>query len=516
MNQISLSRNIELKFKYKQWDGLVEIIAKNKDNVRNVSFSRGRTLLFMCYEHDDIPLYLINIISEIHPEQVHMISKRHRNNVTAFNLCTTVLHEGIENHVSLIKLMHLLELEMQLGKESSITKMPDGKKRLPLHAFMMNYLIYLSEGKEDILKFTSMLINKNPSAIHSKDIYGRMPLSFLLLALESTNQGEEEIFIEVIKLFVCTCNKHPQWKSDFVDIFYSSLTKYSPQRLKVIKLLMKSIPSIHKIKPVRFLVTKIDFEESELRSLVENLPEGDLAKEHNEILHIMWTKHVNDWHSSQRSFSENSGRLTLFFSQRQQSYLKSIKKAITDSQLNDDENPLCENLERFWSRIKIILGSPNLMLHKICSIDCPIALMSVAVLLHKEQMFIRDENGNLPLHLAAANDPCPASQTTSSLDHIKTNYGNRWTIETLEKTKYGERWNIEIQDESDKRIDKTTLTKAELLLQLYPEALREKDAANNYPFMIAAINSNLNLCYKMLNMIPEVICHCHQKGHANA
>lgn len=490
---------LETKIKHKEWDELRNFIEKNKDLIKEqcATFCY-KTLLFMCYQNNDVPISLIHFINEIYPHQVQILCyKRPHTLVTAFDWRTTVLHEGINNHISLIKLTYLLELDIRLENKLSITKMSDGRKCFPLHTFMKNFSFYLSEKDHDVLKFTSLLINMNPQAIQCKDFQGRVPLSFLLLQLEPSNehiQDKEDIFIQVIKLIISMHDSYPRWKCDFIPIIRSSITTYSPQRLKVLSILIQACPPMHMHKSPLRLFIEMDLKENELMWLREYSSEKDLALEYCEILELLWIQHVDNWHrcssektSSIRSRYQQKG---LFFLKSQEACLKSIKLSIEDYKLNNDLNTVCKAFKTFWSKIHIILGCPTLMIHKLCTIQCPRALMEISVFLHQEQLSTYDKDERLPLHVALTDN---THSNALCLDY---------------KQEKNEEWTVTMSQDKEEKAEENhaDVTKADLLLQLYPEALREKDGTLNiYPFMIAAMNSNLNLCYQMLRMSPEVL-----------
>jgi len=207
-----------------------------------------------------------------------------------------------------------------------------------------------------------------------------------------------------------------------------------------------------------------------------------------EMINMSWLLYVNEWQYLKADHFNSS------FSLKQKMCLESTKQAIQEYRSTKEETPIYKCFQNFWSKIHFRLGSPTLVMHELCNFSCLRELMQIAIFLYPNQLSIRDKNGKLPLHIA--------------LDNRKSNILYHWI-----EDHWIEEWNLKgrilsVHKCDVKKKELPDTTKAELLLEYYPDALREKDEILDiYPYMMAAKNSDLSLCYKILCMNPEVFLY---------
>jgi ankyrin repeat protein len=168
-------------------------------------------------------------------------------------------------------------------------------------------------------------------------------------------------------------------------------------------------------------------------------------------------------------------------------------------------------------------------LHSACSLDCPRCVVRFAMVLHSQELLTRNEDGQLPIHIAAttpifaAHDLRGDSYTfedairdpsRSSCKKKKDTYREQSVIDILlvgcpeaarERDRHGQ-LPLHVSIMRGKTLDEGVLG----LMQAYPDALTTPDTQTNlYPFMLAASvgrrRGDVTTIYELVRSAPELV-----------
>lgn len=474
---IRLKRQLEESFEKKDWKKVRQCIDKNKDIVQSYATGGSRTLLHHCCRSNDIPLWLLRHVAKKYPTHVRKLCH------SPLGLVSTPLHEGIRNELDLGKLKYLLSVDSRLPQDSrssyfskSVTKVLDFEGFTPLDCFLQKNSFYLSKKKAAI-DFAKRLVKANPEAVYNNNNKLLLSLLSQIDSLLANNEIDEEFILELVKLIMSAYP--PQLlELESASIISSIFSIKFHLRFDILRILIKSYEkSLSKSFPLLHIFVQMEAEEKEIKLVKEYGFGAATTTDHGgkTASHWAWISYVQKF-DTQKPIPPSSlfsctrkHRSARKFLQLQDACVHSTLEAIRIFKDTAEETPNFKLFQKFRSLLSILLDSPLLIVHALCSVPCPRGLLHLAILLHPEQLSVHNTDNNLPLHIALITMTNPVISA--------------WKIDnTLQ---------IPIM---------------KLIFKCYPEALIRRDGILRlYPFMIAATNSNVTLTYLFLREAPYVL-----------
>jgi hypothetical protein len=446
----------------------------------------------------------------------------------------TVLHEVLGQGVSLMTTKYLL----QACKDNSyggILAKTDELGRTILHCIVLHAIKALHCPGTTWTVFRELVMS-HPAAVRSADCDGNTPLLLLLLHQDTYRQNsmsEAHIF-RMVKLMVSVCPEaatlcrkvQRHWPTQNAEdgtvgdgvptpLTYGMLYGRSEETIGLLldascragsDPCMTLVSSYHEV-PLHMAVS-LRSSVSLLKRLVEQGPEAMLVSDIHNLtpLDWLWIRHTLDWTSStpMNPVSPSTRR-----------YLQNNFSELHNQASREEKTQVSTVLqETLWQRMRLLLsataiaacnepvykrGEPWSMIHAACFVQCPLAMVRLALRRQGTQLLQQRDlrMGRLPLHYAASRkgyavripvgamsegvqDIAEPSAVLELLDHfpeaarVADTNGQlplHVAIDTAASTDGSSNWNV-----------------IQALLSQYPASLDRRDGKSKlFPFMQAAI-----------------------------
>ena len=337
----------------------------------------------------------------------------------------SVLHEALQHQASLKTIAFLLQEIIQ--DKNFLLGIQDDMGRTPLHYFMLRVL-QSSDCIGSIWNLVKTVALAFPPAIQVYDTDGNSPLLLLLLHHDYRNLGTQKDHIHRIVLLLVTLFPQAVSQSQHVNLVlchstHSTVTKttpftyallYSRCEKIILTLLDASLkaginPCLTKItscqETILHVAVTLRLSSHLIERLVQMEPSSLLCQDHHGLTPIdwFWIRHVLDSRSTQLTPVMTSTRRHL-----PAEYIDWHKEAL------DQHNTLdYQRKTLFWDTMTLMINAAakttsnyhlevkSSLLHCICKIHCPIAIVHMALEKNKNDLTCKDAFGRLPLHTAA-------------------------------------------------------------------------------------------------------------------
>jgi len=351
---------------------------------------------------------------------------------------------------------------------------------------------YLATGGLKSVTVVKMLIEHCPSALLSRNKFGNTPLQ-VAMESEALDDTSPDIRVELLKILIAVGPEAASIRNESGSFpLHFSWRDPTPGR-SITQILLEHYPEAAQMKNAYgatplFMAINWDAPIDLLDVLLLACPSAVTVKDKRGICSIS-----SAWNLFVHEVRVKDAKNALLEKERVKNNRRALKMASTHLDLTG-------NAEDWWEKIQLLLKAAYhnsvddplpgnkkwRVLHATAGSDCPSELLRLVLKLCRVQLFIKDEDNRLPLHIAAAAPLYIKQPFESHSDPVICKLASTFPDGALEVDKEG-RLPLHIALDHHK----TWNDGVSRLLQLHPQTARVCDPKTRlYPFMLAAIGDS--------------------------